>query len=119
TLLGVVLLACLVSLPEMRKLSYRADAMRVGFTLLNAEIESYRTQRFSDMSDAINDSGGGGSGGWGLSGFLGQILSGGQGTFGSDPVSFIQSETTLNDVDYTIDTTLRFEDEDEKLIRTT
>ncbi len=92
SILGMVLLSCLIALPEMRALTYRSDGMRFAFAQLNAEIESQRTRTFEQMAQDIEDATG--------------------------DIHHTSKSVTQNNFTYTVDTYHEFMDASGKIIET-
>lgn len=113
-ILSLVLLACIAALPQMRELSYRSDAVRMGFTHLNAEIEGFRTQTFDQMSTELDSASGSSSNQDLLNSLLGRESEG----VGSK-VSHTASTVEQNDVTYLVDSFLQYLDSDKKVIKAT
>ncbi len=113
-ILSLVLLACISALPQMRKMSYRSDAARMGFTHLNAAIESLRTQTFSQMDDEIS----GTTNSFDNEKFLNDLLDRPSGGFGTK-TSHSLDVVTQNGITYTVDAFLQHLDNDDKVIEAT
>ncbi|QYY36053.1 hypothetical protein [Ruficoccus sp. ZRK36] len=113
SILSVVLLGCIAALPQLRKISYRSDGMRMGFTHLNATIEGYRTLTFDQMDDRI-DSGGTSANADQLNSLLGRTVA----TSG-EAVAHSTSQVAQNSVTYTVDSFLQYLDGDDGAIRVT
>lgn len=126
-ILGIVLGASLMAIPEMRELSYRSDRLRSGFTVLNSELENLRTQTFDQLATSItgpaeveddNDEGGGGGLLGGLGGFLG--FGGQEEQEETTPTSvYTQGSVKLNNIDYGITRQLEFVNGNQAIIRST
>lgn len=113
TLLGMVMAASLMALPEIRALNFKSDAMRMAYSNLNSELENLRTQTFDQLSTTITSSGATSSGGGGLGGLLGVDSP-------STPTSTQSTHTvTQNRVQYTVQRELSFLDSEQKLLECT
>lgn len=117
-ILGLVLLSCLIALPEMRELTYRSDSMRLAFAQLNAEIEGQRTRTFDQMAEDINDSATTTTTQSDNGGLLGTLLGGGATTTTTtgDAVHHTSKSVTQNDFTYAVDTYHHFIDDEDEVI---
>jgi prepilin-type N-terminal cleavage/methylation domain-containing protein len=113
-ILSLVLLACIAALPQMRELSYRSDAVRMGFTHLNAEIEGFRTQTFDQMSTELDSASGSSTNQDLLNSLLGRESAG----VGSK-VTHTASMVEQNDITYQVDSFLQYLDSDKTVIKAT
>ncbi|WP_309385259.1 pilus assembly FimT family protein [Cerasicoccus frondis] len=109
-ILGLVMAASLMAIPEIRELNFRSDSVRSGYTVLNSELENLRTQTYDQLSDTITNSGSSPSGGL-LGGLLGLEEE-------NDQVQ-TKSTVTLNSTAYTVVRDLQFMDSAKEIIQTT
>ncbi|MBC2592918.1 hypothetical protein H5P28_01465 [Ruficoccus amylovorans] len=113
-ILSLVLMACIAALPQLRKISYRSDSVRMGFTQLNAAIEAYRTRTFEQMADEIDGTGASSANVALMISLLGDDIS-----TPSDKLSHDLDEIVQNNVTYTVDSFLQYVDGDSELIKAT
>ncbi len=111
-LLGIVLLAALAAVPEIRKISYRSDAMRLGFTHLNTAIEGLRTQTFSQMADVLDATDSSGQN----QQYESQLKDYSD-DIGNEAISHTYSKVKQNNITYTTDTYLHYLDGDDQVIQ--
>lgn len=113
-ILSLVLMACIAALPQLRKISYRSDSVRMGFTQLNAAIEAYRTQTFEQMADEIDGAGASSANAALMVSLLGDDMAAPSGKLSHDTDEIVQ-----NNVTYAVDSFLQYIDGDSELIKAT
>ncbi|WP_269537892.1 prepilin-type N-terminal cleavage/methylation domain-containing protein [Cerasicoccus fimbriatus] len=118
TILGLVMGASILALPEIRQLNFTSDSVRSGYTVLNSELENLRTQTFDQLAQEITSSGSSQSGsGGGLFGGLGGLLGIGEEESPTEVKS--NSTATVNNVDYAVTRQLEFTDSSQEIIQST
>ncbi|WP_309399511.1 pilus assembly FimT family protein [Cerasicoccus maritimus] len=110
TILGLVMGASLLAIPEIRELNYQSDSMRSGFTVLNSELESLRTQTFDQLSESIS-----GSSEEDDNSLLAKLI----GISDNSNSVTTKSKSTLNNVDYSVVRELSFVDSAQEVIEST
>lgn len=118
TIMGMVMGASILALPEIRQLNFTSDSVRSGYTVLNSELENLRTQTFDQLAQEITSTGSSQSDSeGGLWGDLGDLL--GIGEEESPTKVKSNSTATVNNVDYAVTRQMEFTDSSQEIIQST